>query len=189
VSAPPAEVRGGDTDADRETFAHRRRARRVGQALVASSTVIGTVVAVWALFFRTPAESRQDPASFEGSVSAPAEQQEFVDFTSAHADKIVRLDVWMDADTWPETTELGGREVGFLMFFFDCPNGVTEPSIEAACTGMQYNIVLDPTGDASFVYSQGSTYLDGYFTVRPEAGMHQGILSTSLIPVRTEDVD
>lgn len=70
---------------------------------------------------------------------------------------------------------------------FDCPIGVASPSVEAGCSGMEFSISVDPSGDASFHYNQGARHLCGRFIVRPNPGSHQGILSTSLISVGTED--
>jgi hypothetical protein len=163
----------------------RGRLMLYGGRLAAVLAAVASAVAIWGFFFRTP---QQTPERYEGDISSSAEQQAFVDFTTAHAREIVRLEVWMAADTWPETEEKGSSEVSYFTVFFDCPPGVATPSVEAGCTGMEYQVTIDPSGDASIYYNQGANYLDGYFTVRPNAGSHQGILSTSLIAVRTEDV-
>ena len=94
----------------------------------------------------------------------------------------------MASDTAPALERHGSRDVSYFTVLFDCPKDVASPSVEAGCTGMEYSVVVDPSGGASFHYNQGANHLGGHFIVRPNPGFHQGILSTSLISVGTEDV-
>ncbi len=148
---------------------------------------IASAIAIWAFFFRTPAQTSQDAASYKGAINSATEQQRFIEFTSKHDGDIVRLDVWMHADMAKEIEKRGSREVSYFAIYFECPETAGEQSIEAGCTGMEYGVSIDPAGDAWYGYNQGANYLRGYFTVRANPGMHQGYLSTSLVSVRRED--
>jgi hypothetical protein len=160
--------------------------QKLGKTVTAVFAVLGAIaaaLAIWTFFFRG-----HHVPDFHGELNKLAAQQEFSDFVSDHADKVVHLSVWQSAKGPPPSYKAAsGEKVRFLELYADCPLGVTVPSVQAGCTKVDYQVHIARTVDGRFYYDQGAIYLDGYFTVRPLHGAHQGVLAVDLVGVQAAD--
>lgn len=55
------------------------------------------------------------------------------------------------------------------------------------CSGTYYHLDISADDTGRFTYVQGAYYLKGYWSVRSNPGIRQGIMSISLLPVEVED--
>ncbi|ESA37137.1 hypothetical protein N836_00215 [Leptolyngbya sp. Heron Island J] len=65
-----------------------------------------------------------------------------------------------------------------------CPEDVPT---SLPCSGIYYHLDLSADDTGRFTYVQGAYYLRGYWSVRSNPGLRQGIMSISLLPVEVED--
>lgn len=155
--------------------------------------------------------SRKVP-EFSGRIGSGSKSDAFREFIYKNDNKVVFLNVYIDVlDTTKESDKLNVdkdivekakdrreqvpvcyksssdqcKENRFLLYH-RCsdpdPGGASVP-----CAGMAYNLSMPNNSNGLFSYAQGTYYLKGFWSVRANPGMWQGIMSTTLSSVDVQD--
>jgi len=138
---------------------------------------------------KVEASLEKEIPNFSGEIGNLDEATPFVDFLVNHEGDIVYLDIYFDSfpSGYEKPQAISHGEDWFLVWF-DCRElPVNETPNARHCKGMNYNVTKQNDSDAIWGYNQGFQYLKGYWAVRSDFGMHQGMLSTTLTAVNTQD--
>jgi hypothetical protein len=170
-----------------------RSAREVFKAITARfkliAGIVASLVAFAASLVAVISYFGDKTPSFSGPVGHLQESEEFIDFIYKHDAEIVYLDVYFDSSEFPPAVmerDSFGRK--YFALWTDCrnlPEG-EEPS-SPYCTGVEFGVQFDEKSESTYGYNQGFNYLKGYWAVRTNPGMHQGLLSVTLLAVNAED--
>jgi hypothetical protein len=135
-----------------------------------------------------PPQSARDRAPrFEGEIGQLEKATKFANFISSNAFKIVLLNVWMSEGEF----DGDASKRSFFVLWETCPQplGPGEKPNYLKCGGTEYNIAPNPqAAESGLFYSRGVYRLEGYFSVSGYGGPNQGLMGTTLKPLRVEDV-
>ena len=136
---------------------------------------------------------------FEGEIGSGVKSAAFREFIQDNDNKVVFLDVYIDSQSvdaedrrdkvWVCIEGIGYECSGqSFRLSYDCsdpdPGGAVIP-----CFGMVYSINEPSDSNSLFSYVQGAYYLKGFWSIRTNPGMWQGVMSTSLTHVEVEDAN
>lgn len=160
---------------------------------------------------KVEAPSRKVP-EFSGRIGSGSKSDAFRDFVYQNDNKIVFLDVYIDvldalreSDKFTDSKDIfekakdrreqvpicyksGSNECSENRFrlYYNCsdpdPGGALVP-----CAGMIYTLNMPNNSNNLFSYTQGAYYVKGFWSVRANPGIWQGVMSTTLTPVDVQD--
>lgn len=146
---------------------------------------------------KVEAPSRKVP-EFSGKIGNGSNSTAFREFIRANDSKVVFLDIYIgidsiDAEDRRERVRICDKassntqcNENMFTLLFNCSEqdfgGAMPP-----CTGMNYRLNIPDKPNNLFSYVQGAYYLKGFWSVRVNPGMWQGIMSTTLTPVDVQD--
>ena len=146
---------------------------------------------------KVEAPSKKIP-EFSGKIGSGSDSTAFREFIRSNDNKIVFLDVYIGGDSLNAKDRRDGVRVcdkssignqcneNMFTLLYDCSEqdygGAMPP-----CTGMNYRLNISDRSNNLFSYVQEAYYLKGFWSVRANPGMWQGIMSTTLTPVDTQD--
>lgn len=129
---------------------------------------------------------KADPLRFEGEVGQLDHSAGLLDFLNSNDGKVVYLDNRFDSLTVAANRVDENTQSITLWEKCDGLPAGQEPTY-LHCTGTSILIRGADGSDSIFGYNQGFQYLKGYWSVRANPGMHQGLLSMTLTAVDVKD--
>ena len=160
---------------------------------------------------KVEAPSRKVP-EFSGRIGSGSKSDAFREFIYQNDSKVVFLNVYIDvldalkeSDNFTDSKDVfeqakdrreqvpicyksGSNQCSENRFtlYYKCsdldPGGALVP-----CSGMVYNLNTPANSNNLFTYAQGAYYLKGFWSIRANPGIWQGVMSTTLIPVDVQD--
>ena len=130
--------------------------------------------------------SKAEPQRFEGEVGQLGKSAGLLSFLNNNDGKVVYLDNRFDSlAITPDRVDENTQSLTLWQKCDGLPAG-QQPS-HLHCTGTSISIRGADGSDAIYGYNQGFQYLKGYWLVRANPGMHQGLLSITLTAVDVKD--
>lgn len=135
---------------------------------------------------------------FSGEIGSGSKSDSFRQFISEHDNEVVFLDVYITSNSLNAEDRRNSVYVcdmssvnnqcneNMFTLLFDCDE-VDYGGVQPPCLGINYRLNKSEDSNNLFSYAQGNYYLKGYWSVRANPGMWQGIMSTTLTPVDVQD--
>lgn len=123
---------------------------------------------------------------FQGEIGPLQQAARFSHFMYKNRFKVVLLEVWMTESNFDGDAD----ELSYFVLWEECQSLARgEKPSSAKCSGTEYNIAPNPPAtESNLSYSRGVYRLAGYFSISGYDGPHQGLMGTTLKPLRVEDV-
>jgi|GEM_PF-4299955 len=123
---------------------------------------------------------------YSGEIGHLEAGEEFIDFIFDRDAQVIYLEVYFDA--FPENRDTIRTEDNVFTLWSQCDDlPANESPSSLYCTGVSFNLNIPAGSESVYGYNQGFQHLKGYWSVRTNPGMHQGLLSVTLTAVDTRD--
>ena len=130
--------------------------------------------------------STTDVPEYSGEIGHLEASEDFIDFIFGHDARVIYLDIYFDAS--PDDRDTIRTEDNVFTLWSQCDDlPANESPSSLYCTGVSFNLRIPAGAESVYGYNQGFQHLKGYWSVRANPGMHQGLLSVTLTAVDTQD--
>jgi hypothetical protein len=123
---------------------------------------------------------------YSGKIGHLKAGKEFIDFIYKNDAQVVYIDTYFDV--FPDSRDTIHTGDDDFTLWSECNNlPINQPPSSMYCTGVSFNLNALAESESTYGYNQGFQHLKGYWSVRTNPGMHQGLLSVTLTAVDTKD--